>query len=156
MVMEEQLLDTWRIHSRINLYILDAIAPEAWAAAAPAKGRGFAQMLAHIHNVRLMWLQSAAPALLAGLAKIEKGDPHDREALRSALAASAAAIEALLREVLASGGKVKGFKPHAPAFLGYMIAHESYHQGEIGIALTTLGHPLDKKTAFGMWEWGVR
>jgi uncharacterized damage-inducible protein DinB len=154
--MEEQLLDTWRIHGRITLYILDAIAHEAWAAAAPAKGRGFAQMLAHVHNVRLMWLQSAAPELLVGLTKIEKGDPHDREALRVALAASAGAIEALLRQAFASGGKVKGFKPHAPAFLGYLIAHESYHHGEIGIALAQLGHPLDKKTAYGMWEWGVR
>src|SRR5262245_10501514 len=125
--MEEQLLDTWRIHSRIDLYILDAIAPEAWAAAAPAKGRGFAQMLAHIHNVRLMWLQSAAPELLAGLGKIEKGDSHDQAALRAALAASAQAIEALLRQAFVAGGKVKGFKPHAPAFLGYLIAHESYH-----------------------------
>jgi uncharacterized damage-inducible protein DinB len=154
--MEDQLLDTWRIHSRITLYILDAIAPEAWAAAAPAKARGFAQMLAHVHNVRLMWLQSAAPELLAGLTKIEKGDPHDREALRVALAASAETIEALLRQAFASGGKVKGFKPHAPAFLGYLIAHESYHHGEIGIALAQLGYPLDRKTAYGMWEWGVR
>jgi uncharacterized damage-inducible protein DinB len=154
--MEDQLLDTWRIHGRITLYILDAIAPEAWAAAAPAKGRGFAQMLAHLHNVRLMWLQSAAPELLVGLTKIEKGDSHDREALRAALAASAGAIEALLRQAFASGGKVKGFKPHAPAFLGYLIAHESYHHGEIGIALAQLGHPLDQKTAYGMWEWGVR
>jgi uncharacterized damage-inducible protein DinB len=154
--MEDQLLDTWRIHGRITLYILDAIAPEAWAAAAPAKGRGFAQMLAHLHNVRLMWLQSAAPELLVGLTKIEKGGSHDREALRAALAASAGAIEALLRQAFASGGKVKGFKPHAPAFLGYLIAHESYHHGEIGIALAQLGHPLDQKTAYGMWEWGVR
>ena len=39
---------------------------------------------------------------------------------------------------------------------GYLIAHESYHHGEIGVALAQLGHPLDKKAAFGMWEWGVR
>jgi uncharacterized damage-inducible protein DinB len=154
--MQDQLLDTWRIHCRINLYMLDAVAAAAWDAPAPAKGRGFAQMFAHTHNVRLMWLQSAAPDLMQGLTKIEKSDPHDREALRAALAASGQAIEALLQQALASGGRVKGFKPHAPAFLGYLIAHESYHHGEIGVALAQIGHPLDKKAAFGMWEWGTR
>jgi uncharacterized damage-inducible protein DinB len=154
--MEDQLLETWRIHCRINLYMLDAIAAAAWDVPAPGKGRSFAQMLAHVHNVRLMWLQSAAPALMSGLAKIEKSDSHDRDVLHAALAASGQAIEALLQQALVSGGRVKGFKPHAPAFLGYLIAHESYHHGEISIALAQIGHPLDKKTAFGMWEWGVR
>ncbi|MDQ6694251.1 MAG: hypothetical protein M3014_07495 [Chloroflexota bacterium] len=55
-----------------------------------------------------------------------------------------------------SGGKIKGFKPHAVAFLGYMIAHESYHHGEIGLLLGQMGHPLDKKVAYGLWKWGVR
>ena len=35
--------------------------------------------------------------------------------------------EALLGKAVASGGKVKGFKPHATAFLGYLISHESQH-----------------------------
>ena len=154
--MEDQLLETWRIHCRINLYILDAIAPKAFSAPAPAKGRGFLQMFAHIHNTRLMWLQSAMPELLKGLTKIEKDDTVSQSSLRKSLAASGQAIETLLQKGLAFGGKIKGFKPHAPAFLGYLISHEAYHHGEIGVELTRIGYPLDKKTAYGMWEWGVR
>jgi uncharacterized damage-inducible protein DinB len=154
--LADQVLETWRIHGRILLYTLDAIAPEAFGAPPPRKGRGFAQMFAHIHNVRLLWLKSAAPAALNGLAKIEKGDPLTPEGLRQALASSAAAVEGLLAASLASGGKVKGFRPHAAAFMGYLIAHEAYHQGEIGLALAEIGFPLDQKTAYGMWEWGVR
>jgi uncharacterized damage-inducible protein DinB len=112
-------------------------------------------MFAHIHNVRLMWLQSAAPTLLAGLNKIEKEQAVDKALLRTALAASADAIAQLIEQALPTG-KVKGFKPHATAFVGYLIAHEAYHQGEIGVALQQGGHPLDKKVAYGMWEWGVR
>jgi hypothetical protein len=41
-------------------------------------------------------------------------------------------------------------------FNDYLVAHESYHHGEIGIILTLSGQPLDMKTAFGMWEWGIR
>lgn len=154
--MEEQLLDSWRIHCRINLYILEAIQLEAFAAPPPPKGRSLGQMFAHVHNVRLMWLQSAAPDLLTSLQKIEKDTPADKALLHDSLAASGRAIETMLQRTLTAGGKVKGFKPHATAFLGYLISHEAYHHGEIGVALTQAGYPLDKKTAYGMWEWGVR
>ena len=150
-----QLLETWQIHCRINLYILNAIALEAFATEPPIKGRGFAQMFAHIHNTRLMWLQSAAPDLLNGLVKFENSI-ISKSALQVSLKASAEAIEEMLNRAIASDGKIKGFKPHLPAFVGYLISHESYHHGEIGIELTRIGFPLDKKTSFGIWEWGSR
>ena len=153
--MEDEVLETWAIHNRIQLYVLDAIAPAAFSAA-PTKGRSVGEQFAHIHNVRLLWLKSAAPELLNGLNKVEKADAADPVRLRQALTASGAAIGVLLRNALASGGRVKGFKPHAVAFLGYLIAHEAYHQGDLGVVLSQTGHPLDKKTAFGLWEWGVR
>lgn len=153
---EDQLLETWRIHCRINAYVLEAISPEAFKSSPPAKGRSFLQMFAHVHNTRLMWLQSAAPELMDGLTKIETKDTMSQESLRRSLGASAQAIETLLEKAFVSGGRVKGFKPHAPAFLGYLISHEAYHHGEIGIELARIGYPLDKKTAYGMWEWGVR
>ena len=74
--------------------------------------------------------------------------------LCDALEASGRAIEQLLRHSLVAGGKIKGFKPHAVAFLGYLISHESHHRGQAGWALKLSGHPLDQKTAFGLWEWG--
>jgi uncharacterized damage-inducible protein DinB len=40
--------------------------------------------------------------------------------------------------------------------MGYLISHESYHRGEIGIILTQAGYKLDQKIAYGMWEWGKR
>jgi uncharacterized damage-inducible protein DinB len=103
-----------------------------------------------------MWLKSAGPELLEGLAKLETKTVGDRKQLRASLEASGQAIEQLLRKGLAAGGKIKGFKPHAVAFMGYLIAHESHHRGHIGWALKHGGHPLDQKTAYGLWEWGVR
>ena len=66
------------------------------------------------------------------------------------------AVAALLARTLESGGRIKGFKPHAAAFLGYLVSHESHHRGQIALTLKQAGHPLDKKTAYGLWEWGVR
>lgn len=154
--MEEQLVATWNIHDRIHRYLLDAIPPEALGSVSASKGRTVAEQLAHVHNVRLMWLGSAAPELLDGLQKIEKGAAADKETLSAALTASGRAIEALLRKSFASGGRIKGFKPHAAAFLGYLISHESHHRGQIVLTLKQAGHPVDKKTAYGVWEWGVR
>jgi uncharacterized damage-inducible protein DinB len=152
---EDQLLDTWEIHSRITLYLLDGVAAEAFSGESKVKGRSVAEQFAHIHNVRLMWLKAAQPELLEGLEKIEKEQATDRDNLRHSLESSGKAIGTLLNNGL-EAGKIKGFKPHPAAFMGYLISHESYHYGEIGMMLAQCGFPLDKKIAYGMWEWGSR
>lgn len=155
MTLEEQLLDTWAINQRINVYLLDAIAPEALTGVSASKGRSVGQQFAHMHNVRLMWLEAADKALYETQAKLEKGEMHDKARLREALEDSGRAIAELLRKGFESG-RIKGFKPHPAAFVGYLLSHEGYHRGEIGIILTQSGHPLDQKVAYGLWEWGSR
>ena len=151
-----QFIETWEIHDRINLYLLDAIDPEHLKDLAASKGRNVGEQLAHIHNVRLMWLKQAAPELLGKLAKIEKEDATDKSLLQKSLAESGQAINALLTKSIESGGRLKGFKPHATAFLGYLISHESHHRGQIALSLKQANHPVSKKVLFGIWEWGVR
>ena len=80
----------------------------------------------------------------------------DKKLLAQSLTASGKAIGALLAQSLEAGGKVRGFKPHATAFLGYLISHESHHRGQIALSLKQAGKPLDKKIGYGLWEWGVR
>lgn len=152
----DPLIETWNIHNRIHLYLLDAIKPEALAGVSLNKGRSAGQVLAHIHNVRLDWLKPSGAEWLQGLSKIEKKESEDKARLKKCLKESGAAMAALIGSSSASNGKIKGFKPHVTAFVGYLISHESYHRGEIGIILAQSGNPLDIKTAYGMWEWGVR
>jgi uncharacterized damage-inducible protein DinB len=152
--MIEQVISTWQIHNRINLYLLDAIAEEHLADTASSKGRTVGEQLAHMHNVRLMWLKASAPALLDGLDKLEK-DNLTKAHLTAAFNASSAAIEQLLIQGF-EAGKIKGMKPYPMTFLGYMISHESHHRGQIMLALKQSGHPVDKKVQFGLWEWGTR
>jgi uncharacterized damage-inducible protein DinB len=153
---ENQFLETWDIHNRINLYLLEAIEPAALGSYSASKGRSAGEQFAHLHNVRLMWLKAAAPELLDRLVKIEKEQADDKQLLRKSLLTSGEAIRSLLSRSAQSEGKVKGFKPHATAFLGYLISHESHHRGQIVLSLKQAGHSVDKKTAYGIWEWGVR
>lgn len=151
-----QLYDTWEINNRINLYLLDAIAEEHLSDAMTSKGRSAGEQFAHIHNVRLMWLKVAQPDLLKGQEKIEKENAHNKKLLQRSLAASGEATGKLLKHAAENGGKVKGFKPHVTAFLGYLTAHDAHHRSQIIIALKQSGHKLDQKILYGIWEWGSR
>ena len=149
----EALLDTWRINNRINLYLLQSLTPEALAIPL-AKGKAVGAQFSHIHNVRLMWLKASASDLQEGLTKLE-GSPSVEE-LATHLDASSKAIEELVSRAGSPEGKVKNFKPHATAFVAYMIAHEANHRAHIEVALRQAGTPLPDTVAYGMWEWGVR
>lgn len=148
------LIDTWLIHCRINNYLLDAV-DDALLQRNAAKGRSAGEQFAHMHNVRLMWLKVAAPDLFAQQTKIEKETPIDRQLLQRSMEDSAAAIAALLEQGIAAG-KIKGFKPHPTAFVGYLISHESHHRGQLILTLKQAGHKIDPKVLYGLWEWGSR
>jgi uncharacterized damage-inducible protein DinB len=152
----QQLIETWQINNRIDLYLLDAIADEYLEDSLVSKGRSVGKQFAHIHNVRLMWLKSAFPEALARVSKIEPDDPIDKPLLQKSLTESGAAIERLIENAAVNGGGVKGFKPHLIAFLGYMSAHDAHHRSQIIIALKQCGHSVDKKISYGIWEWGSR
>jgi uncharacterized damage-inducible protein DinB len=155
-MITNQALETWDLHNRINLYVLDAIDPESLGDVSPAKGRTVGELFAHLHNVRLMWLKAAAPELLKNLNKIEKTEAGKKSLLRKSLLDSGIAIGLLLKNALEADGRVKGFKPRGLAFMGYMISHESHHRGQVVMLLRQSGHRLDNKILYGMWEWGVR
>jgi uncharacterized damage-inducible protein DinB len=151
----KEAIETWQINNRINLYLLDAIDEKHLADISASKGRNVGEQFAHIHNVRLMWLKASMPDLLAGLTKFEKENKLSKKLLSSELKKSADAIAKLLENGFETG-KVKGFKPHATAFLGYFISHESHHRGQIMLCLKQSGHAVDQKIQYGIWEWGVR
>lgn len=149
------LIDTWQISHRMNEYLLSGIKEEYLADVSLAKGRAVGQQFAHMHNVRLMWIQVAAPDLEKTLKKIATDGPVTKKILLDAFEKSTDAIAEVLKRGFETG-KIKGFKPHPEAFLGYLIAHEAHHRGQIIIALKENKHLPDKKILYGLWEWGVR
>lgn len=150
--MNEELVQSWEINSRLNLYLLEAISDDQLPIKLE-KGKTVLNNLAHIHNVRRMWVKSAAADLHDAIPKLEE---PTRKELIEGLALSTEAISEIFRRAECSDGRVKGFKPHASAFLGYLVAHEAFHRTCIELALRQAGQPLSDKVAYGLWEWGVR
>ena len=149
----DAVLRSFAIHNRIHLYLLDALAKEAWdATPVGGKGRSLAALVSHIHSVRLMWLKAAGvktlPAPLEKTATIAEA--------KKALEVSGAAIRDLLTTALNGNARIPNFKPDAWAFVAYLIAHEAHHRGQMMMLARQLGHPLDKSINYGLWEWGVR
>lgn len=151
----KELLETWEINNRINLYLLNAIDEKNLPDFSASKGRTVGEQFAHMHNVRLMWLKAAMPALLEEQTKIEKEGKLTKKLLVAQLEKSSEAISKLLINGFETG-RIKGFKPHPSAFFGYLISHESHHRGQIILSLKQSGHPIDQKTQYGIWEWGSR
>lgn len=149
----KELIETWEINQRMNELLLLGIPEPHLAHISTFKGRKVGDQFAHIHNVRLMWLKAAKPELLSAQQKIEKENPITRKLLFNSMENSAVAITELLKDGF-STGRIKGFKPHPQAFLGYIIAHEAHHRGQIILILKENGHLPDKKTLYGLWEWG--
>lgn len=154
-VLSDALLNAFTINDRINHYMIENLPAEAWRAEPrEGKGREVAAMVAHMHNVRVMWLKAAAKG-----SKIP--DQLDRHSVtpaqaRKAMAESHDALHAVLKAAVESDGRIKGFKPDVAAFFGYLIAHDAHHRGQIAMLARQVGHALPQKAMFGMWEWGTR
>ena len=145
------LADTFLLNNRVNLQLLDQLSPEQLAWTANPRARTIADQLAHLHNVRLMWLQVSAPASAKALRNIERG-AATKDELRRALEASAEAIATLIGDAERTG-RLKGYKRGVAAFFGYLIAHEGHHRGQIILYLKNAKMPIDRLAGFALWEW---
>jgi uncharacterized damage-inducible protein DinB len=145
------LADTWRLNNRVNLMLLDALSQAQLAHTPSPRARSIADQFAHLHNVRIMWLEVRAPAAVKSLHKMEKG-AATKTALQDALQASADAFADML-DTAERPGKIKSARRGIYAFFAYAIAHEAHHRGQIIAHLKHAGMPLDRMLGFGLWEW---
>lgn len=149
------LLNAFNTNNRINQYLIENIDPAAWKTKPPyGKGRTISAIVAHMHNVRVMWLKVSAKGSEIP-AQLDRATVTPVQALRG-LEQSCEALRALIGRALESDGRIKGFRPDVAGFLGYLIAHDAHHRGQIAMLARQLGHPLPQKVVFGMWEWGSR
>ena len=154
-LLPEALLNAFNTNDRINHYLIDSLAREAWMAKPPGgKGRSIPQIVAHMHNVRIMWLKASANGSRTP-APLDRTKLSPRQALHG-LEQSRRALGVVISRALTGDGRVKGFRPDVAGFLVYLIAHDAHHRGQITMLARQIGHPLPQKAMFGMWEWESR
>jgi uncharacterized damage-inducible protein DinB len=150
----KSLVETFVVNEKANQLMLSHVADAAWQTPPPSgKGRSIGAIAAHIHHVRLMWL-SAADKNGKHPAKLDP-DEATREQVQSSLKARAEAMRGLIEKALNNpSGKVPHFKPDVVGFVGYLIAHDSHHRGQITMLARQVDHAVPTQTRFGLWEWG--
>lgn len=155
--MIEDILETWRTHDGLNLFLLQNL-PEGGLQALtllktgkPSTGRDVARVFAHIHNVRV----SHVPKAFQGDVRLfEKGAVPGKAELEEALRASGRAVEATLRASLEGDPAIKNYQRTGVRLLGYLISHESHHRGQIMLALKQSGLRASDELAYGLWtKW---
>jgi len=152
--LKKAILEAYAVNERMNQFLLEHLDESAWRAEPPGgKGRPIAAIVAHIHNVRHMWLAVSAKELKIP-PKLDR-DKCTRKQAMAALAKSATCIAKLLEKGLADPeGRVKNFRPDVAGAFGYMVAHEAHHRGQICMLARQVGCPLPQAAGYGMWEWG--
>lgn len=157
--LAREVLATWKRHQQILLFLLQRT-PQKHLGATPAgsKGRDVARVFAHLNRTRLGWLHFHATGERPDLPRSSKGERPEKKALAAALTASGKGVEELLARALRKEARVRLFGKSPVRWMGYLVAHESHHRGQILLALKQSGFTFDEKVSvqglWGKWIWG--
>ena len=154
----EALLDSWDRNNTILVSLLRAIPPDALQIRAMDGSPSVAEMLTHVHYVRLVLVSEDAPEFAPNLAKElpreEWAAERDPDRIAQMLNDSAKLVRDAAKSKLESGRAMNVHYDHPILFLQHLIWHEGYHHGQIKLALKLAGRAVNDEVA-GSVTWRV-
>jgi len=150
----EALLDSWDRNNIILLNLLRALPAGGLQARAMAGSPSIAEMLTHIHYVRLVLVSEDAPEFAGDLPAAEWVAEHDPDRIARLLNGSAKVVRDTVESRVTAGRDMDLHYDHPILLLQHMLWHEGYHHGQMKLALKVAGRPLTDREA-GPATWGV-
>ena len=150
----EAVLDSWERNNLILLHLLQSLPQDRLGTRATSGGPTVAQVLTHIHSVRLSLVAEDAPEAANEVPEVEWLDERDADQIARMLTESAGAVLTAVRGRLIAGTQMELHYDHPLLMIQHLIWHEGYHHGQIKLALQAAGTPLPDDVA-GPVTWGV-
>ncbi len=150
----EALLDSWDRNNIILLNLLRAL-PEGGLEAKTMEGSpSIAELLTHIHFVRLVFVFEDAPEFARNLPEKEWVVERDPGRIAQMLNDSANAVRDAVKSRVEAGRDMNLHYDHPILLLQHMLWHEGYHHGQIKLTLKLTGRPMTDEQA-GPLTWAV-
>ena len=149
------LLKAWSAAARVTPYLVEHLDPSIWREPVPEKhGKTIAQLVAHIHNCGLRYLERTDPSadVPGDLDRYRVTPPQAVKALMRRRRAVTEVVGAALR----GNGRIVGFPYDAAQYLAYYMVHDAHHRVQITQMARLLGRPVAKDAMNGMWHFTKR
>lgn len=150
--MKQQLLTAWQIGNNHTVLLINELSDNDLLACL-GKSKNIGKQLAHMHNVRLGWLEHTGRLLYDKSLLIQKDAVLNTGLLKKHFVNSGQKVESLIDQSWENEGKLPSFKTGLIPFITYLVAHESHHRGTILQVLKQNGKKLSNTLKFGIWEW---
>jgi uncharacterized damage-inducible protein DinB len=152
--LESQIIETWRIHNRTCLFLIENLSVEALSATLSKRGgRDIARQLAHVYNVRATRLESFAKKQKTPLEQFPSEISPSKKELLQAFEQSGLVMEKYIEFCIANGGVVSNFKRGVVPMIGYYISHEAHHRGGLLLTMKQSGIKIPDSLKWGIWDW---
>src|SRR5512140_1320503 len=143
----DPLLDSWDRNNAILLNLLRTLPESALEIRAMEGSPSIAELFAHIHFVRLVFVSEDAPEFARILPRDEWAAERDRGRIAEMLNDSAAAVRDAVKNRVEAGREMDLHYDHPILLLQHMLWHEGYHHGQMKLALKLADRPMNDREA---------
>ncbi|MBN9662005.1 MAG: damage-inducible protein DinB [Acidobacteria bacterium] len=150
----EAILDSWDRNNTILVNLVRAVPPGGLEARPTPTSHTVAELLTHLHHERMVSLLEEAPECAGPVPEEEWIHEPDPGRIAQMLTASAQRVRDAVRGRVESGRALDLNYDHPILLLQLLIFHESYHHGQIKLALKLAGHPISDDDA-GPLTWDI-